>query len=211
VVILCLGMVFNVPMRIPRRAGLFVVLWLQVGQAMAQHSLEMRGSNAKYRYLDWSYTFSNAALIDVVYVGVPGSNEFNLGGGYGFNPVPSLTITPLVYAVIGKEEGQRGVAVAVMVSLDKSGWRLNAFLGHYLAISGDITNYLALDTFDFSKVLLGRWEVGLANGFLHADNQWNPQIGPLLKLNDRLGYWSVSYRFGPHPELQFSRVLTFKK
>lgn len=179
-------------------------------QALAQHYLEVRGASTEYRYFDWNYTFPNSAVVDAFYVGVPGSNEFNLGGGYSLKPFPSLTVTPLVYAVIGMEGGQRGIKLAVLVALDKQGWRLNGFVGQYIRLSGDVGNYQVLDTLDASRVIGRRWEIGMSNGFFHADGEWNPQVGPLLKLNDRFGSWSVSYRFGPQNELRAGRTFVIR-
>ncbi len=204
-------LLFNVPMRFAIKAGALLALWLAGTQGQAQHYLEARGANTKYRYGDWNYTFKNSAIVDLFYVGVPGSNEFNFGGGYGFKPKPSLTIAPLAYAVVAKEAGQRGIKIALLVTLDYRGWRVNSFLGHFARISGDVKSYQVLDTLDVSKVIFKRYEVGISNGFFHAEQKWNPQIGPLFKLNDRLGAWAVSYRFGPQRELRFCRVLLLKK
>jgi hypothetical protein len=193
-------------MRTILRSGIILFLLLGSGQVRAQHFLEVRGASTKYRYFDWNYTFSNAAIVDMYYVGVPGSNEFNLGGGYGFKPKPSITVAPMAYAVFAKEAGQRGVKIALLVTFEKSGWKLNSFLGHFARISGDVARYQVLDTFDFSKVLHGPFEAGISSGFFHAAGKWSPQIGPLFKFNDRFGSWYVSMRFGPQNELRFSRI-----
>jgi hypothetical protein len=187
----------NVSMRIPTIALVFLVLFVSGREGLAQHYLEGRIANTEYRYFDWNYTGHNSAIVDLFYVGVPDSNEFNLGGGYGFKPKPSLTIAPLAYAVIGKEA-------------EKSGWKLNSFLGHFSPIAGDAKHYQVLDTLDVSRALHGPIEIGLSNGFFHADGKWNPQIGPLFKLNDRLGSWYVSCRFGPQNELRFGRSFAIK-
>jgi len=197
-------------MRILLKAGILLAFFLVGRQALAQHYLEGRVADTKYRYFDWNYTFPNAALVDVFYVGVPGSNEFNLGGGYGFKPKPSLMIAPMAYAVIGKEAGQRGIKVALLVMFEKSGWKVNSFLGHFARIAGDVDAYQVLDTFDASRVVHGPFEVGISSGFFHAGGKWNPQIGPLFKVNDRYGATYVSYRFGPDNELRFSRNFIIK-
>jgi hypothetical protein len=198
-------------MRILIKAGMLLVLLPLCREGLAQHYLEGRGANTEYRYFDWNYTFSISAIVDVFYVGVPDSNEFNLGGGYGIKPKPSLMIAPMAYAVIGKEAGQRGVKVALLVMFEKSGWKINSFLGQFMPIAGDIERYQVLDTLDASRVVRGPFEVGISNGFFHAGGKWNPQVGPLFKLNDRLGSWYVSCRFGPQNELRFSRNFLFKK
>ena len=108
------------------------VLSILAGQssAIAQNLVEVRGADTKYRYVDWSYTWKSAAVVDVFYIGVPGSNELNLGGGYAFKR-GRLLLTPLVYAVFGKEDSQRGVKVALLASFEKDGWKLLSFLGAY--------------------------------------------------------------------------------
>lgn len=177
-------------------------------KAAAQHLVEVRGADTKYRYADWNYSFGNAAVVDVFYVGVPGSNEFNLGGGYAFKR-GRLVLTPLLYVVLGKEGSQRGVKVALLAAFEKDGWKLSSFLGHFAPISGTVGSYQVLDTLDLTRTIGTRWEVGAQAGFFRADGAWNTQIGPLLKLNDRLGAWAVSYRFGEKSELRVGRVLTF--
>lgn len=176
--------------------------------AAGQNLVEVRFANTKYRYADWNYTFKNGAVVDLFYVGVPGSNEFNLGGGYAFKRRP-LVLTPLAYAVIGKENSQAGVKLALLASFDKAGWKVLSFLGDYVPIAGDVDSYQVLDTLDFTRAFAGRWEAGLQVGFFRQDAAWNTQVGPLVKRNDRLGAWAASYRFGNQNEFRVGRVLTF--
>jgi len=187
-----------------------IVLSILGGQAraVAQHLVEVRGADTKYRYVDWNYTWKSAAVVDVFYIGVPGSNELNLGGGYAIK-AGRLVLTPLVYAVIGKEDSQRGVKVAVLASFERDGWKLLSFLGAYARTSGAVCPYQVLDTLDVTRTFAARWEAGVQSGFFRTGGAWNPQVGPLLKLNDRHGAWAVSYRFGPQREFRVGRVLTF--
>jgi hypothetical protein len=187
-----------------------MLLCLGPDQAFPQHMLEARGADTRYRYFDWNYTFSTSVIVDAFYVGVPGSNEFNLGGGYGIKIKPSLTVAPLLYAVLAKEAGQKGVKIGLLVAWEKHGWKANSFLAHFAPLAGDVPQYQVLDTLDFSRTLKGRWEAGMSAGFFHADGEWNPQVGPLLKINDRFGAWALSYRFGPQQELRFGRILILK-
>jgi hypothetical protein len=173
-----------------------------------QHLVEVRGADTRYRYVDWNYTWKSAAVVDVFYIGVPGSNELNVGGGYAFKR-GRLVLTPLVYAVFGKEGSQRGVKVALLAFVEKDGWKLLSFLGQYIRASGAVDAYQVMDTLDVTRTLGTRWEAGVQSGFFHAGGAWNPQIGPLLKLNDRHGAWAASYRFGPQREFRVGRVLTF--
>jgi hypothetical protein len=185
-----------------------VALLAQAPHVAAQNLVELRVADTKYRYADWNYTFANAAVVDVFYVGVPGSNEFNLGGGYAWKR-GHLVLTPLAYAVFGKEGSQGGVKLALLASFDRAGWKLLSFLGHYIAISGDVDAYQVLDTLDLTRTFAGRWEAGAQAGFFHQGGAWNTQVGPLVKLNDRLGAWAASYRFGEQNEFRVGRVLTF--
>jgi hypothetical protein len=158
--------------------------------------------------VDWNYTWTRGPVVDLFHVGVPGSNEFNLGGGYTFKAGP-VSLTPLVYGVFGKEGSQRGVKAALLVAFEHAGWTVLSFAGAYFAASGAVANYQVLDTLDITRRVGERCEVGVQAGFFHAEGAWNPQVGPLLKINDRLGAWALSFRFGSQPELRFGRVLTF--
>jgi hypothetical protein len=194
-----------------RRLAVLLVLLCISRAAPAQHYFEFRGADSKYRFADWNYTFANSAIVDLFYVGVPGSNEFNVGGGYAFKMGAPLTIAPLVYFVAGKEGGQRGIKAAVLIACERDGWKLNAFFGHYAKVGGDVTKYQVLDTLDFTRALGKGWETGVSNGFFHAAGAWNPQIGPVVKRSDRLGSWSASYRFGPQREFRIVRVFILTK
>jgi hypothetical protein len=176
--------------------------------AAAQNLIEVRVAQTKYRFVDWSYAPKRGPVVDVFYVGVPGSNELNAGGGYAFKFGP-LTLTPLVYAVAGKEDGQRGVKIAMVTAFEKDGWKLLAFGGDYVRGSGGVSTYQVLDTFDATRMIRGRWELGLQTGFFRTDGAWNTQVGPMLKLNDRLGAWALSSRFGAQNEVRIGRVTVF--
>ncbi|MGE5361359.1 MAG: hypothetical protein ACM3NQ_20270 [Bacteroidales bacterium] len=196
-----------------RRAAILVGAFvaaalLSRSNAAAQNVVEVRAANTKYRYADWNYTFKNAAVVDVFYVGVPGSNEFNIGGGYAFK-IGRLVLTPLLYAVFGKEESQRGVKIALLASFERSGWKLLSFVGDYAPVAGSVRSYQVLDTLDLTRTIRTRWEVGVQAGFFKADETWNTQVGPLLKVNDHLGAWAISYRFGGQNEFRVGRVLAF--
>ncbi len=190
---------------------IFFAAWLGCCSALAQNMLEVRGADSKYRYVDWTFPAYKSVVADLFYVGVPGSNEFNLGGGYTFKPARCLMFTPLAYLVIGKEAGQRGVKAGMLIILERNQWKANVFLAHYAPVHGQVTSYQVLDTGDVTRVILKRWEAGISSGFFHANTNWNPQVGPLVKLNDRLGAWGLSYRFGPQRELRVTRVVVFKK
>jgi hypothetical protein len=183
---------------------------LLCGQADAagQHLVEVRGADTEYRYVDWNYSWAAGPVVDLFYVGVPGSNEFNIGGGYAVRRGP-LVLTPLLYAVLGKEGSQRGVKIALLAALDAAGWKVLSFLAAYVPAAGDVGAYQVLDTLDVTRTVGRRWELGLQSGFFRAGGSWNPQVGPLVRLSDRAGAWAVSYRFGPQPEFRAGRVLTF--
>ena len=181
---------------------------LSQSNAAAQNVMEVRAAETKYSYVDWHYTFEKAAVVDVFYVGVPDSNEFNVGGGYAFER-GRLVLTPLLHAVFGKEGFQRGVKIALLASFERNGWKLLSFLAHYVPVTGSVRSYQVLDTLDFTRTFGTRWEVGLQAGFFRADGSWNTQVGPLFKVNDRLGAWAFSYRFGSQREFRAGRVLAF--
>jgi hypothetical protein len=182
-------------------------LLLGVRDVAAQVVAEVRVADTRYRFVDVSLTRKDGVVFDLFYVGVPGSNELNAGVGYAFKR-NALTLTPLLYAVIGKEGGQRGVKTALLAAYEKDGWKFGSFLGAYIPVSGSTDSYQVLDTADLTR-MLGKWELGIQAGFFRSGGAWNTQIGPLLKLNDARGAWAVSYRFGQEKELRAGRVFVF--
>ena len=176
--------------------------------AAAQNVIEVRGADTKYRYADWSHTWAGAAIVDVFYVGVPGSNELNLGGGYSLTR-GRFMVTPLAYAVIGKEQSQRGIKVALLLSFEHRGWRLVSFIGQYIPVSGGVQAYQVMDALDLTRTIGKRLELGIESGFFHTDGTWTQQTGPLVKVDDRHGAWAASYRFGSQNEFRVGRVVTF--
>lgn len=179
-----------------------------VASAAGQGLVEARVADTKYRFLDVSYTWKNGAVFDGFYVGVPGSNELNLGAGYAFKR-GALTLTPLVYAVIGKEDGQRGIKTALLAGYERNGWKFLGFGGAFIPTAGSVDSYQVLDTADLTRTLATRWELGVQAGFFRTGGAWNTQVGPLLKLNDAHGAWAASYRFGNKKEFRVGRVLVF--
>src|SRR5712692_7234201 len=79
-------------------------------RAAAQTGAELRGSTARYRFVDLNYTFPSGIMADALYLGIPGQNELYLGLGYTLKPAPWLTVVPLAYGVAGREKGERGIA-----------------------------------------------------------------------------------------------------
>jgi len=194
-----------------KKLCLLLVVCCATSRAFSQHFIELRGSDTKYRYVDWFYSFPNSAVIDLYYNGVPGSNEFSLGGGYGFKASSSLLLYPLIYAALAREGSQRGVKIALLVTFEKDGWKLISYLTHFAPLAGKVPQYQALDTLDVTKTVRGRWEAGVSNGFFHTEGKWNPLVGPVVRRNDRLGFWGVSYRFGPKNEFRVIRVITLRR
>lgn len=179
-----------------------------VATLSAQALAEVRVADTRYRFADVSYSWKNGVVFDGFYVGVPGSNELNVGGGYAIKRGP-FTITPLVYAVAGKEGGQRGVKTALLAGFDRDGWKFLGFGGAFIRTAGSTGNYQVLDTADLTHTFATRWELGVQGGFFHTSGAWNTQIGPLLKFNDAHGTWAVSYRFGNEKEFRVGRVMVF--
>ena len=191
-----------------RALAISVLVAAVAGDAVAQGLAEVRVADTRYRFVDVSFTGKSGAVFDAFYVGVPGSNELNVGGGYTIKR-RSLTLVPLLYGVAGKEAGQRGVKAAVLVAFEDRGWKFNGFLGAFTRTSGSIDSYQVLDTADLTRTFATRWEAGAQAGFFRTGGAWNAQIGPLLKRNDAKGAWAVSYRWGSPKEFRVGRVFLF--
>jgi hypothetical protein len=178
------------------------------GPAAAQTVVELRGSTTKYRFADLSHTFANRVVLDTLYLGVPGMNELYLGAGYQLRPAAGLSVAPLVYFVGGKENDERGACLAASLSVDRAGWKVLGFAGHFFRTSGRVSDYTFVDALDLTRAL-GRWELGASAGAYHTNGELTALAGPTVKRNDRRGAWAASARFGRDTELRLLRVLTF--
>jgi hypothetical protein len=133
--------------------------------------LEIRGaySDGAYRYLEYGRGFSSGLVVDFLYFGVPDQNELYAGLGYEIQPVESLTILPLLYAVAGREDGERGVTAGVFISRTTRHTDTYFFLGHFHPIRGDVPRYTFLDSLDV--IWKGdSWGAGISAGLLRAAN-----------------------------------------
>ena len=176
--------------------------------AAAQTVVELRASTTKYRFLDLSHAFANRVVLDALYLGVPGMNELYLGAGYQLRPATGISVAPLLYVVGGKENVERGACLAASLSVDRSGWKVLGFAGHFFRTSGRVSDYTFVDALDLTQAL-GRWELGASAGAYHTSGDLTALAGPTVKRNDQRGSWAVSARFGSDTELRLLRILTF--
>jgi hypothetical protein len=177
--------------------------------ALAQTLVEARfGAHTDYRFFDVSHAFANGLQLDGLYTGVPGLNELYLGAGYQIRPVRGLTLTPMLYAVAGKELDERGVTLGALLYLDRDGWKGAGFAGHFARTSGDNPDYDFADALDLTRAI-GKWEAGMSAGFFHQSGEWSWLVGPTAKRNDARGQWAAAVRFGDDTELRVLRILTF--
>ena len=177
--------------------------------AQAQTMVELRGATTEYRFVDLNHTFKSGLFLDVVYVGAPGSNELYAGGGWSFRPREGVTLTPILYGVGAKENDERGVVLAGSFFIDRGGWRVLGFGGHFFRASGDVPDYDFLDSLDLTRLFAKRWELGLSAGFLRIAGGWNELIGGTIKLNDARGATALAVRGGYRGELRLIRTITF--
>jgi len=177
--------------------------------ASAQTVFEGRyGFGPEYRFVDVSHTFVSGPYLEALYIGVPGQNELYLGAGFQLRPAAGVTLTPVVYAVAGGENDQRGISLGGLLSLQRGGWKVLAFAGHFFRASGGVASYSFVDAFDLTRVL-GGWELGASAGLFQTGGQASWLLGPSLKRNDARGAWAFSARFGDDEEYRLIRVLVF--
>ena len=194
---------------------LFLILFASA-PALAQQApppnyVELRGGWSDvgfYRYAEYSRPLSGPVVFDAVYLGVPGQNELYVGAGYQLKATPTLTVTPLVYGVAGKENGQRGLALGTFVLGTVGDWSVYTFVGYFEPLSGDVSRYLFVDTLDIARKL-GSWEVGLSAGAFIIGGDCACVAGPVLVRNDALGSWRASLRGGSAFEARLVRTLAF--
>ena len=177
--------------------------------ASGQTVLEARfGALTEYRFVDLSHTFAKGPVLDLLYTGVPGANEFYFGAGWQLRG-KGVTFTPIVYGVVGKENDERGITLGALWTFDRGGFKSVGFAGRFFRTSGGVDDYDFADAIDVTRVI-GRFELGLSTGFFHPKGgAWAWLVGPTVKLNDKRGNWALSLRGGDDEEIRFLRVLVF--
>ena len=110
------------------------------GPARAQLGAELRASTSEYRYLDVNYTFGSGAMVDALYNGVPGQNELYLGAGYTFSPASWLSLIPIGYGVIGKENEERGLVLGGYIWLETGPYTAIAYVGRFIHLRGGVAS-----------------------------------------------------------------------
>lgn len=195
-------------LRVRTRLGVWPILAL-APFADAQTVVELRGATTEYRFVDLNHSFARGLFLDLLYLGAPGSNELYVGGGWSLKPAKGVTLTPIVYGVAARENGERGIALCGSVFVDRGGWRVLGFGGRFLRVSGDVPDYDFLDSLDVTRVIAGKWELGGSAGFLRIGEDWNELIGGTLKLNDKQGATALAVRGGHTTELRLIRTFVF--
>jgi hypothetical protein len=177
----------------------------------ADDFLEIRSAHrGEYRYADWSHNFSNKVATDMYYIGVPENNEFDACVGYSLPTFLRLSVTPFFCGVVAKEEKEAGVKEAVSISFEKGKYKADAYYAHFTPLRGNVSSYDVLDAGNATRTFGKTWELGISTGFFRQEGTWNPLLGPLVRKNDKYGYWFTSYRFGPAKELRFGRTFNIK-
>jgi hypothetical protein len=174
----------------------------------AQTVVELRASTTKYRFVDVSHTFANRIVLDALYVGVPGMNELYLGAGYQLRPAAGVNVAPVLYAVLGRENHERGLCLGALLAVDRGGWKAAGFAGHFFRTGGEVADYTFVDALDLTRAF-GRWELGASTGLFATGGDATWLVGPTVKRNDRRGAWGASARFGNDTELRLIRILSF--
>ena len=187
----------------------FLAFLFTPAAGIAQTVVELRVSTAQYRFADFTHTFANKITLDALVVGGPDNDELLVGVGRQWQVSKAVSVTPLVYAVAGRAEHERGFTLGSMIYAEAGGWKTIGFLAHFVPVSGNIPHYTYLDSFDVTKQISPRWDLGASAGFFRIGGQWNSLLGPMVRRVDHRGYWALSARAGPQPEVRLSRVLTF--
>lgn len=174
-----------------------------------------RGHGLSYRTAEWIHTFKNKFSTDVLYYGFPGDNEAYLGVGRVFQVKGKncdLTVTPYIWGVIGKENGEKGLATGGYLSGTLGGLNLSGSLYVFFPLAGSVAQYTYLDGLDLTKSFCKHFELGVSGAFFHPkDGPWDPLVGPVFRVNDKLGATSIYVRTGPNgTETRFARSFNLK-
>lgn len=179
--------------------------------AFSQNFFEIRGTQDQYRYIDWSHNFKNKIVSDLYYIGTPGYNEIAACVGYALHTTKGLSIIPFVCGATAKEDSVKAVKFATAFYWERKSWKADAYYAYLSSFHSPSQNYHVLDAGNLTYSITKNWEVGASTGFFRQDGKWNLQYGPLVKRNDKTGYWGVSLRAGSANELRVIRTFTLKQ
>ena len=84
------------------------------------------------------------------------ANELYLGAGYQLRPASGVSVAPLLYFVGGKENAERGACLAASLSVDRAGWKVLGFGGHFFRASGGVSDYTFVDALDLTRTAAGQ-------------------------------------------------------
>lgn len=168
----------------------------------------VNGDGDLYRYAEYTRLFRSGVVLDSVYIGVPGQNELYVGAGYGVHLTSTLTFTPLLYAVGGKENDEFGLALGTFLAGTAGRWSIYSFAGYFEPISGAVPRYFFVDSLDVAR-RLGKWELGVSTGHYVISGEWSALIGGVLARNDARGAWKLYVRGGSAFEARLVRTFSF--
>lgn len=191
--------------------SLVVVLFAAL-TCVSQDFVEVRGGITKdgltYRYIDYNHTFKNGVVVDIVHYGAPGQNELWVGGGYNAKS-EQFSAVFAAYAVIGKENKQFGLGLATFGGGKVKKANLTYQVYGFVPAKGSVKKYISLDTLDVTKSVGKRYEIGGSVGAFSGGGTTTGTVGPIFKINDKLGVTSLSVRVGSFTELRFGRTFAW--
>lgn len=148
-------------------------------EAEGDTEIEMRVASTEYRFIDLSRSFDSGVVLNVVYTGEPGLDEGLLGLGFDLSSSDHASVIPIVYAVAGRQYGERGATLGMLVYLEGRASRFQCFLGHYFPKRGEIEAYSFVDTLEWTGVIR-RFEMGLSAAAYQVENVDERPAPPVL-------------------------------
>jgi len=177
-------------------------------RAGAETEIEMRAASTRYRFVDVSRSYENGLVFDALYTGEPDMDEIHVGLGYDVSSSGRSSVVPILYAAVGRQYGERGATLGMLVYTERRKARFQCFLGHFVPIHGEVSSYTFVDTLDWTRVI-GRYELGASASAYEYEGEIVRVAGPVFKWSDRQGTWAVSARFGDENEVRLVRSLSF--
>lgn len=149
-------------------------------RAEAETEIEMRVASTEYRFVDLSRSFESGLVFDVLYTGEPGMDEGLMGLGFDFSSSDRASLIPIAYAVAGRQYGERGATLGMLIYVEGSSTRFRCFLGHYFPIRGEVEAYSFVDTLEWTGVIKKRFEIGLSAAAYQIENVYEESVPAVL-------------------------------
>lgn len=181
-------------------------LTVVVASCSGADSFSFAVASNQYRTVDWTRQWDEHFVTDLNYLGTKTNNEMCAGVGYILKPVNSLTFIPFAYFVLGTDGQELGLGFGGVVSFSARKWRGSFNVNHFFPLHGSVENYNISDASTLTRAISKNWETGVMFSIFQQASTHLVFSGPLIRRNDKLGAWTISFEAGSQNQVRLQRT-----